>query len=55
MHEGVGKRQYAPPLENHWNRYDSVESRSSGDRHAWDLQGQYTLNLDEPSDIGRMS
>jgi len=55
MHEGVGKRQYAPPLKNHWSRYDSVESRFSDDRHAWDVRGQYTLSLDEPSDIGRVS
>jgi len=55
MHEGVGKRQYAPPLKNHWNRYDSLESRSKGDRHAWSVKGQYALSVDDPSDIVHMS
>ena len=55
MHKGVGKQQFAPLLENHWNKYDSLESSSSSDCHALDVRGQWTLSMDDPSDVGRMS
>jgi len=51
----IRKRQYAPPLESYWDRYDSPESRSRGDWQARHVKGQSALSMDESSDIERMS